>query len=252
MKFLLIDLGNTRIKWGWSDGERILYGGSGTTANCGDSQAFVALQEAMQSAPEFQVWISSVVSQECLQQFIETQLAALPAQRISVVKVSQSACGIDNAYAQQQRLGVDRWVAVIGARAICAAGDLIVVDAGTATTIDWLDIDNVYQGGAILPGLQLMHDALTKKTAGIRVEFEKSGQLIGKSTSECVNSGVLHGAIGAVSHVVAEFRNHIGRPTTVLLTGGGAPTLVSSAWKSWVLEPDLVLLGLLRLARQTS
>jgi type III pantothenate kinase len=251
---LLIDIGNTRLKWGCEKSGRIEQTGFLDSVRLSRS----ALDKSMSSiAKPKSAWVSSVGSPSSHKVLVEwlLQRYQLNAQ---VVKVRQPVTGFSNAYADLDSLGVDRWVAAIGARE-CAevkegaresaqVKDIIIVDVGTAITIDCLTADNIFQGGVIYPGYRLMHDSLVGGTSGIKSEFFETDQIVGKTTSECVNSGIAHGVAGAVERIVFEMQVSIGAETQILLTGGGAQALLGKARLDVRYEPNLVLHGLIKIA----
>ena len=95
------------------------------------------------------------------------------------VRARRAQCGVINRYADAETLGNDRWAALIGARALCGAHAAIVLDAGTAITIDALDADGVFRGGVILPGWHSMHTALAAHT---RIEVRNALSNAGESS----------------------------------------------------------------------
>lgn len=271
---LLIDIGNTRLKWGCENKGRIEQTGFINSLRLSRS----LLDQSMSSIDKPKsVWISSVVSSSIHKVLVEwlLQRYQLHAQ---VIKVRQPVVGFSNAYADLDALGVDRWVAAIGARKCveakngarkcveaknrarkCAeakdrsperpkAKDIIIIDVGTAITVDCLTADNVFQGGVIYPGSRLMHDSLIGGTSGIKSQFSETDQIIGKTTSECVNSGIAFGVAGAVERIVAEMLGSIGAATQIVLTGGGAQALSDKTNLDALYEPDLVLHGLMKIA----
>ena len=251
---LLIDIGNTRLKWGCENNLRIEQTGFLDSARLSRS----GLDDGMSSiAKPKSVWVSSVGSLASHKVLVEwlLQRYQLNAQ---VVKVRQPVAGFSNAYADLDALGVDRWVAAIGARE-CAQVEgavresakpknIIIIDVGTAITIDCLTADNIFQGGVIYPGYRLMHDSLVGGTVGIKSEFFETDQIIGKTTSECVNSGIAFGVAGAVERIVVEMQESIGAATQIVVTGGGAQALLDKARLDARYEPNLVLQGLMKIA----
>jgi len=239
---LLIDIGNTRIKWAYLNDQ-------GQLCEPGVvSHADFNLELMRQLKRPNDVWISNVGSKALLK-VVSDELTTQFGVAINVVTVSQSAGGLTNDYKDLEGLGVDRWVAAIGARAIVSQGDLIIIDAGSAVTIDWLRNDNSYQGGVILPGVWLMHESLVGQI-DIGADLVDRGQIIGKNTEECVNSGVSYGVVGAVERVVDEMQHVISAPVTILLTGGDAPLIMAKSDLPVVDQPDLVLRGLAELVRE--
>lgn len=243
---LLFDIGNTRIKWALANAGQIEQSGVLASATI----AIAKLNDGLRSvAPPDAVWISCVGPNSTLEALL-AWLQARFSQAATVVKVSQACCGIENGYHDIESLGVDRWVAVIGARAVVPQGDLIVIDAGTAITIDWLSADNVFQGGAILPGAVIMHDALIGNTAKIQSEYRHVVDIIGRTTQECVNSGVSFGLAGAVERIVGEMLHGTGRPVRIVVTGGGADAITCKTNLEYLHLPHLVISGLLEIASQ--
>jgi type III pantothenate kinase len=173
-------------------------------------------------------------------------LPRLPVWRVASAR---QALGVINGYAEPQRLGVDRWAALVAARAL---GPLptVVVMAGTATTVDALEADGRFLGGYILPGLRLMPKSLFERTAGIRPDEGRWSEFP-RATADGVASGVLAATAGAVAGMALSLqRRHPGGAVAVLVSGGNGPTLIARI-AQWGLEPiyqrDLVLQGIARL-----
>ena len=165
--------------------------------------------------------------------------------------MSPRAAGMTNNYADLERLGVDRWVAALGARSLVPHGALIVIDAGTAVTIDLVSTDNSFEGGAILPGFAIMHDALTGRTAGIESNRQPVTSAIGKNTRDCVNSGIQYGLIGAIERLVCEIAASVdGRAPRLLITGGDAQTIVANSKLEVELQSDIMFHGLMLLSQK--
>lgn len=243
---LLFDIGNTRLKWAVEEAGSFIASGAFSHAELAATDCLSNYLPALQVSA---IWVSNVGNAASLDRLkmLAKQDYGLRAQ---VITVSESAVGLRNAYADLDKLGVDRWVAAIGARQIVESGAVIIIDAGTAVTVDLLDQHNVYQGGAIIPGVALMHDALTSNTAGIQSDRSSAPPIIGKSTSECVNSGVHYGLVGAVERVVKNMQRSLPRKAAIVLTGGDSKLLKQHAKYSMQLVENLVLTGVLRLASE--
>ena len=245
---LLFDVGNTRVKWAWHDGAQWL------EQNACALEAFVPEQVLSQYAIH-EVWIASMDTTGVYRDLIKgfEQLFTHRPPRRETVQVTANAGGISNAYQALDRLGIDRWLSVIGARARIAQGNVLVIDAGTAINIECLDANDVYQGGAILPGFRLMHDALVGRVPAIDSQVTDTLPGLGKNTAECVNFGVGYGVAGAVERVVDEmqlFLADIHPTTTAILSGGNARNLstrLNLPIDSQIID-NLVLEGLLQLA----
>lgn len=238
---LLIDIGNTRTKWAIVTVQGFIQA-RGFLDESGVFDGDSLLDELLDGIQE--AWISCVGKAEVLERVVlmvkrELNLDA------SMSFVEPQLGVLSNGYNDLQRLGVDRWVAALGARSVIPEGALIIVDAGTAVTIDLVSNDNVFEGGVILPGLAMMHDSLVGKTAGISSELSVAGSVIGKTTQECVNSGALFGLVGAIERVVAEIlRESNGGDISLLICGGDAAKIQTLSKLPLIFNSDLIFHGL--------
>ena len=122
---------------------------------------------------------------------------------------------------------------------------LIVVDMGTATTMEVVDHGNTYLGGCIIPGVRISLDALTSRTAqlpGIRLEQPK--RVIGKNTVDCMRSGIMYGTAAMIDGMLDRIESELGASTTVVATGGISQFIIPLCHREIKLEKDLMLKGL--------
>ncbi len=164
-RILVIDVGNSRMKWGLRGPRDWLR--LGVTPN-GEIGALSL--RAWQDLPRPARVLGVNVAGEAARVRVEAQLARW---RVTPewLTASAAACGVTNRYARPAQLGADRWASLVAAWRRSTATDLfppacVVVNAGTAVTIDALDANGVFHGGLILPGMRLMLEALAEKTAG--------------------------------------------------------------------------------------
>lgn len=151
-----------------------------------------------------------------------------------------------------QRVGIDRVVAAIAANRLRAPGrPAIVVDLGTAITVDLISGDGAFEGGAILPGIGLAARALHEQTHALPLssmrELEDSHDAVGKSTEAAIRAGLFWGAVGGVREVIARQRDRLTQPPQVFLTGGAAPSvarLIATPDCPVRFVPHLVLSGI--------
>ena len=241
---LLIDAGNTRIKWAVADNAQDLIVVSGVVLD-GDWSGLDVFVGKIESA------LLSCVAAAVTMDAIAIQVKQQFSVQLRVVNVSSRALGMVNGYADLDLLGVDRWVAALGARSLVNSGALIVVDAGTAVTIDLVSADNRFEGGVILPGLIAMHDALLGRTAGIESYLEAVVSVIGKNTRECVNSGIQYGLVGAIERVVAEILSTLeSDDTRLLIMGGDANLIVVNSDLKFELQSNMIFYGLMLLSKK--
>lgn len=144
-----------------------------------------------------------------------------------------------------KEVGADRVVNAVAAYALYG-GPCVVVDFGTATTVDAVSGKGEYLGGAIAPGVEISTNALVSAGAQLkRVEFTAPKHVIGKSTSEAIRSGVIFGFAGQVDAIVARMREELGAPDAVVVTTGGlAPVITPNLTCDSKHEPWLTLIGL--------
>jgi len=127
----------------------------------------------------------------------------------------------------------------------------VVVDAGTAVTVDFVDGAGTFHGGAILPGAQMMLDAMTQRAAQLpEVELTKPAEAIGHNTMEAMLSGVYFGIRGAVQELVMQYAEQIGQYPSVIATGGDGDLLFRDDDRVDRIVPDLTLMGLMTTFRK--
>lgn len=235
---LLVDLGNTRIKWCRALDGRLI--GPGASAVHGGGLEAVLQQWAGEARPA-EVRIVSVAP-AVLAQTLAAWVSHHWDRPVRFLRSGPTANGIVNGYKEPARLGADRWAAVLGAQAR-ESGPAVVVDCGSATTLDAVDAACAHRGGLILPGLSLMRGALHRGTAGLPLAGEKSTALFARDTEAAISSGTLLGLATSVDGLAAAMAAEMGG-ARLWLTGGDAPKLVPYLRGAFEHVPDLVLEGL--------
>jgi type III pantothenate kinase len=163
-----------------------------------------------------------------------------------------AALGIDVRLEKPSEAGADRLVNAIGAY-IEHGGDLIVVDSGTATTLDVVGPDGAFEGGVIAPGINLSMQALHDAAARLpRVAIKKPQHVIGKDTVGAMQSGVFWGYVALIEGLVDRIKAQYERPMTVIATGGVASLFEGATTKIDLFDHDLTLKGLLEIHRRNS
>jgi type III pantothenate kinase len=154
--------------------------------------------------------------------------------------------GIELDVAEPRSVGADRVLNAIAAHAI-HEGDLIVVDFGTAATFDVVDYAGAYKGGIIAPGINLSLDALVSAAARlprIAIEAPESASVIGRTTEEQMHIGIYWGYVAMIEGLVARMKAEIGRPVSVIATGGLATLFDAHTDIFDAIEGDLTIQGL--------
>ena len=239
---LLIDIGNARIKWAlqeagdWKTGEPL-------------QRLNKAFKDIARPAwkdletPE-RVIVSNVAGEEyrrSVQTWIRRRWKVTP----EFLPVVEQQCGVSNAYSVPQRLGADRWASLLAVHAHYK-GPAVVIDCGTAITIDAIAADGTHLGGLIVPGMELMISALTGQAPGIQIEDADNQEisLLGRSTEAAVSGGVLYTAIALIERVFIDLQAELGDRTKLLLTGGDATRILPLLGSQPEYVPDMVLKGL--------
>jgi type III pantothenate kinase len=168
------------------------------------------------------------------------------AARLAPVK---KAYGVVCAYDEPRQLGADRWAALVAARAISPDRGAVVVDAGTAITVDGLNAQGIHVGGVILPGVRLMRRALGEGTARIGSVGGGEVALNTHNTASAVATGTVLGGAAAVSRIVNDYTSVAGADARLLICGGEAELLSAHIDTTFEHVPDLVLRGLCIVAR---
>lgn len=235
---ILIDCGNTRVKWA------VIEDGQWRANGSSDYTDWSALEAQLSAGCA--CYVASVTSGAH-----EEQLMALLARagaRATWLAVAAEFDDVKNGYVNPAQLGVDRWMALIAARQRTRA-PVLVVSAGTATTVDALSAEGVFLGGLIVPGVAMMRQALARETARIA---ETNGQWCAfpQTTADAVQSGIVAALCGAIQQQHARLAAASATPPRCLLTGGDAETLLPHLSVQAEHVPALVLEGIERVARE--
>jgi type III pantothenate kinase len=285
---LLVDIGNTRVKWarlvGGRLGEQHAEPFAGWTARDFASAVFGA--RSANGASRGRVSTRRVEpKRDVVERIIVSSVAGSRVDRLFAQAARQArgpkpefvasqrrAGGISTSYVEPWRLGVDRFVMAIGAHRLAQGRAVCIVSIGTALTIDLVDARGRHRGGAILPAPPLMIDSLLTKTDGIRRRAASnviagrssasgldsasvihvrrgSRSIFARTTQEAIEQGALLAAAAAVDRAIDEARRTMGHTPVVLLTGGGAKAVAPLIQRPYWAVPDLVLQGLAVLAK---
>ncbi len=235
---LLVDAGNTRVKWAAARPDAAA--GDWVAGGALVHDELPALAAQWQSLPLTQALVANVAGAAVAAQ-IEAALAARPSPCAPDWFRSRPACaGVVNGYRDPGQLGCDRFASLIGARYRRPGQSLLVVTAGTATTVDALDATGRFIGGMILPGLRTMAHSLALNTAHLpAVDDARTERLFADNTQDAIVSGCLHAQVGAIAQA------HAQRPSSLCVLSGGAASYIAPQLPFACDRVDnLVLLGL--------
>jgi len=248
MTALLLDIGNTRLKWGVLE--------AGSISRTGHiSQETLRGKGLRALTARLPRDVDTVMASNVAGASVATRLSGVLGMHcgceVHFARTGKSACGVTNSYRQPRRMGVDRWIAMIGAWGEFK-GACLVVDAGTAVTIDALDDSGRHLGGQILPGLNLMATALAANTSDIpapkrRAPRQSRGlEIFAGSTDSAVANGAMNALVGATERAMRTLRQADLDPR-LILTGGDASRILGALEEEPIHRPHLVLQGLAEL-----
>jgi type III pantothenate kinase len=162
------------------------------------------------------------------------------------VTATRQAYGVSNCYAHPEKLGPDRWAALVAAHAM-EQGDALVISLGTAMTVDWLRANGEFVGGMIIPGLRLMREALAQGTEGVGYQQGRTTKFA-CNTADAVETGLASALSGALRQARQTVMDATGQAPVCLITGGDGAWLASKLDFPLTVVPDLVLEGLALMA----
>jgi len=247
---LVIDVGNTRLKWAWL-----------TTTGLSDQQAVVhrdvkpdlwtaALFDASQRPDR--VLVSNVAG-DAMAKNLARLTKKVFGVKIEFVTATRQFLDLTNGYLDPSLLGADRWLAVIGAWTM-ARSALCVVDAGTAVKVDSVDANGQHLGGLIVPGIHMMREALLKRTSDIAKAVEQStpsmAGILENNTIGAVSRGAVFALAGMADRAAEIIEQHTGVKPQLFITGGDAGMITGTMRARGEIVPDLVLRGLAVIAAQ--
>ncbi|MFZ6849589.1 type III pantothenate kinase [Undibacterium sp. RuRC25W] len=253
---LLIDAGNTRIKWGIPHHQQLPAPAKPawltiTSVAHDDTDQLVA---AWQQYPVSKVLISNVAGVE-----VKARLTALVTRAFPSVVVewfaSQAQCaGLQNHYLNPQQLGCDRFASAIAAAYLYPQQHVIVATCGTATTVDAVTAQAEFVGGMILPGLKLMAESLARNTAQLPqvAESIQVDQPFANNTDQAIVSGCIHAQAGAITLAYQSLQKKQAESVICLISGGAAPYLLPHLPFQCDHIANLVLTGLFVVAQSVS
>lgn len=265
--FLLVDAGNSRIKWAFAraDGTMLDVGVFGhVSVEDAQSDRPIAEQPAWQSLAQRPsgAWISNVAGAAVGARLDALIDAAWPGLPRTTVRALAHQCGVTNGYPEPACLGSDRWAAMIGARAAFPGEDLLIATLGTATTLEALSADGRFTGGLIAPGWSLMMRSLGEHTAQLPVLAasalrEPAGaaharEWFATDTPQAISAGSLLAQAALVERAWHELARAWNTPVRLVLGGGAADAVARALNVPCTRHDSLVLAGLALIAAEGS
>ena len=244
---LAIDIGNTNLVIGCIENDRILFKARIATDRLRTSDQYGVEIKNMLEAYGVQIkdiddcTISSVVPP--VFNSVKTGVIKILGKQPMVVGPGLKT-GLNIHVDVPSQVGSDRIVIAVAALAEYKA-PLILMDLGTATTIEVVEPENTYLGGVIIPGVKISLDALTSRAAQIPgISLDKPKQVIGKNTVDCMRSGMMYGTAAMIDGLIDRMEEELGHSATLVATGGMAQFITPLCKHNIILEKDLLLKGL--------
>lgn len=264
--FLLIDAGNTRVKWALSDGGAPLLAVGALAADLVDGPdpavpAWTALR------PPHSVWLSNVAGAAVAARLAGLVRAHWPGVALHTLVAQPSQCGVTNGYRDSAQLGSDRWAALIGARAAYPGEHLLVVTLGTATTVERMDAQGHFAGGLIAPGWALMMASLGQRAAQLpALDDARARELLrdvasgdatrgradfATDTHQAIVRGCLWAQTALIEQAWRAFGDEVGAPVRCVVSGGAADAVSAALPIPHTRRQHLVLSGMALIASST-
>jgi type III pantothenate kinase len=237
---LLLDAGNSRFKWARLSQLQPIALGSKAYGGQGRAESVIDVLDGL--CPQ-RLLVASVLDGSFAES-LRCWAGSKPHLKIQFIKTCNAAHGVRIAYAEPEHLGVDRFVALVGAHRYVKTAS-IVIDCGTAVTLDALTSDGEHLGGLILPGLEMMRGSLVRDTSRINLGDDSPQlPLLAQDTAEAVLSGTLRMLVAAIERIAVEMETELAEPVTRVLCGGDALRLIPWLSDDYQHDPLLVAKGL--------
>lgn len=234
---LLIDIGNSRLKWATEQAGQI---SSIQALDYRQLDAYQSLEQSWQTLVRpSKIAIACVGSSQQITAIESLANRLWPAIEIIIPKSSAAFGSVINAYPQAEKLGVDRWLALLAAHHHYL-GNSCIIDCGTAITLDFINSHGQHRGGLISPGLMLMKKALAQNTAALDLNQQSQALRLADNTLNAIDSGTLLAAIGLIETAIRRYQP----VEQVIITGGDADLIGQNLSMSLIADDQLVFKGL--------
>lgn len=249
---LLVDVGNSRIKWAFFDGRDLHQPQVANHQNVNFDRFLHHIWRDLDTPSK--VWITNVAGDE-IGEALTSWIRTIWHQHPIFLQSQSHAFGVINGYQHPQALGHDRWLGLIAAfNAFDRQYPVCVIDCGTCLTIDVVDAQGYHLGGLLLPGIHTMRQALSLYTDGCQFSSHisanvSSKSLLAKNTQEGMIGGTLFAAVAYVERFIAEIHEEFSDDLKILISGGEAPILMKLVAKDLIFKPHIVLEGMAQYAK---
>ncbi|TWX51092.1 type III pantothenate kinase [Colwellia hornerae] len=235
---LLVDIGNTRTKYTFEQ-QGVLSMIQSERNEAINEKWLTSLTESVES-----IVIASVSEAYIIDVFIS--YAQQHNIELDIIKSESKRFGVTSSYQQPTTLGIDRWLTLLATNILYPDQNVLIVDAGTATTIDLLNNKGMHLGGWILPGIDILFNSLLSNTSQVLATQEHQGNIsFGKSTSDGVNNACWAATLGFIEQGIKQASKEVSLDN-VLLTGGNAEKVAALLNTQHRIINELVFIGMQR------
>jgi type III pantothenate kinase len=252
LKALLIDAGNSRLKWAQLRDKHLVHV-QARAWPAGDPAPL--LRRMLRAAGKIDAIYLCNVAGLPVARALSAAARALKLPAPQLIRSARRSGTLRNGYDEPWRLGADRWVALLGAQARYPQQALCLVSIGTALTIDFLDASGHHRGGLIIPGPELMNATLQARTAGIRRRAQGGSEAAGRgfftrNTRQALSQGARHACAALIERALTGTSRQLGGQARLLLSGGGIEQVAPLLSVPFQRYAEPVLSGLAVIARQ--
>ncbi len=244
---LLVDMGNTRIKWAIAHDDILSEQGAIIREPDGENNlaqlAVLDQRWAELDTPERVVIANGAGAAQA--QHIESWIKQHWLCPVSYLTTPKTQLGVTNAYARHQDLGIDRWLGLLAGYHLID-GAVCIIDCGTAVTVDAIDANGQHLGGCIVAGLAMMRSALnqTEKINIQPIRAENELLSVNASTKTAVYCGTLYAVSKAVDAIIVDMKNEMASDATCIITGGDAKLIQPLLHESTIYEKNWLFKGM--------
>lgn len=244
---LLVDIGNSRVKWFWLDDNGLQPGDFFIKTKTGIKAGLTKAWKSFTLPSE--IIVSNVAGDKIAQQlndWTEKNWQITP----DFIQSEKKRFGVLNAYEQPETLGVDRWLNLIAARQH-SRQPVCIIDCGTAITVDIVTEKGQHQGGMILPGLAMMRSTLAAQTDALTEQVDSSEfNLLATNTFSAIQVGTLYSVTATLDNIISDLKHSFNDNIRFVLTGGDTETLIEFLPAGIEVDQQLVFKGLRLYAKQ--
>ncbi len=223
---LEIDMGNTRFKWRFKDNKKIISHGSIANKDIRDETSFNDVFVSIDNYRPSRIGVASVSNKnkDYLGVWCQQRWLLVP----HYLKVSELELGVTNAYTHVKQMGIDRWLSMLAAYFSMGGQACLIVDCGSACTVDLVLADGTHLGGYIVPGVQLMKNALFRDTDRVKLNEVSYDNMLspGRTTQEAVSAGLWATQLGLVELALKRLLDEGAVMPRVFFTGGAGEHLL--------------------------